>query len=519
MAQQIAGEIEEPLDTAAAVRLPGRGKLVRAALASGTSEILVRGLSVVMSIATARCLEPREVGVLGLAVTIVTLVTLAAHFSENAGVIGKSEPSDHQYALAAAIIRAILSALLLGLLLFSLPLIVRIFSGKDDVSSELAGVIGILLWGLLVETATTYPRVFLHRRLDLTYLIFAYLAQVGSHTALTLFALWKGYGLIGVAWANIGAIALACAIYWGRVLGQAAGVWDGLPSAKIWREMLKGTLGFFAGGFTGFLAGRIDNLLVASAMGATVMSFYSMGWNISRMPPGLVNSVFAFVLYTTVARCQDDHERIGRAVHQSVKYAFLLVTPLCALMYLTADPLVPLVLGAKWLPVVPGLRIMALTVVVLPLIEVCSRVLMATGRAHLGSLVPAASIGVLALVIRPLVIRWGVAGAAVGDMLATFAGVTVVIVVVNRRFRILRWASLAQGLLPLTAAVGGTVLAWVVERAVGPVPDLIRLAVQIAVFVTGFMIILLLAGGRTIFEECLVLLQSAVRRRVPGSGS
>ncbi|MEK6321318.1 MAG: hypothetical protein AABN33_06500 [Acidobacteriota bacterium] len=66
---------------------PMRQGVARAALASGVTGATTRVLTIILSIATARALLPSQVGILGLAVIVVGIVSLVAACSETAGIV------------------------------------------------------------------------------------------------------------------------------------------------------------------------------------------------------------------------------------------------------------------------------------------------------------------------------------------------------------------------------------------------------------------------------------------------
>src|SRR5215813_14000630 len=80
-----------------------RETVTRAALASGAVEVINRVFTIGLSIATARALEPREVGLLGLVVIITGVISIIAACSETAGVTSRSNGDDSQYAFASAV--------------------------------------------------------------------------------------------------------------------------------------------------------------------------------------------------------------------------------------------------------------------------------------------------------------------------------------------------------------------------------------------------------------------------------
>src|SRR5262245_46460210 len=86
-----------------------------AAFASGAVEIGTRVLTIVLAIATARALQPDEVGLLGLAVIVVGVLSVATACAETAGVVARSKGSDPEYAWSATATRGAITACLMAL--------------------------------------------------------------------------------------------------------------------------------------------------------------------------------------------------------------------------------------------------------------------------------------------------------------------------------------------------------------------------------------------------------------------
>ena len=139
-----------------------RRNVAQAAFASGAVEMVTRALTIVLSIATARALQPSEVGLLGLAVIVVGVLSLVTACAETAGVIGRSLGSDSQYAWSATVARGVVTACLLAVAPLFLPPLGHLLGGKETAASaEMMALVYLLLWQLGLDLAVTYPRVFL----------------------------------------------------------------------------------------------------------------------------------------------------------------------------------------------------------------------------------------------------------------------------------------------------------------------------------------------------------------------
>jgi len=122
-----------------------RRNVARAAFASGGVEIVARVLTIVLSIATARELQPSEVGLLGLAVIIVGVLSVVTACAETAGVIARSLASDPQYAWSATLARGAITACLLAVAPFSLPPLAHLLAGKEAASADLLALVYLLM--------------------------------------------------------------------------------------------------------------------------------------------------------------------------------------------------------------------------------------------------------------------------------------------------------------------------------------------------------------------------------------
>ena len=473
---------------------PLRHRTARAGMVSGGAEVVTRVLTVALSIATARALEPGEVGALALAVIVIGIVSVVASYAETAAIVSRSEASDGQYAFAAALIRGAITVVLLTTVVSALPVTTRLLAGKEGAVPQLAALVSALMWQPALELAASYPRVILLRQLDLTYLAWVNLIQVVSHVGLSVALLWSGYGAMGVVWSSLITAALTALLLWFRVARSRMPRGSSGPSKRVWRQIALETANIFSGGFIGYINMRLDNLLVAAALGPTGMSFYSMAWNASRAPVMVLSTAFSSVLMPTMARIQSDGERLKRAVSESLQHSYILLAPVSMAMFLYAGTIVPVVLGAKWTPMVPCLQVMAITILVAPLLYAWQALFIVSRRAYLTSIPAIVHIVLLALLMVP-VTRWkGLVGAAFIDMIGASMLTLTGIVLSSRLRATLTWPVLCAVFAPIGAAVVSGLLGYAVGYALadGIGHDTLRVGVALL----AYPIALVLFGGR-----------------------
>jgi PST family polysaccharide transporter len=484
-----------------------RQRAADSAFVAGAVDAASRVLTVLLSIIAGRLLGPTEVGTLALAVTIVTILSMTGFFWETAAVLVNRGASDAACATAATVLRTLSASVLLGLgLWLRSPLSVHLTS-TPAAAEKLSALLGILLWLLLIEALAGHPRVILQRRLELRALawlqLLAALLFVGG--ALTL--LQPGFGTVGMAWAQVVSAGVVALLTWRR---PGKGRFGGWPGAEVWRGVTRGTWRLFTGGFLGFLSTRTDNMLVAGAIGETGMSIYSMAYNASRLPLNVLERVASSVFVPNLARIRDDAGRMQSAVDQALRHFYLAAVPVSTALLVSAPALVEVVLGARWLPLVPCLRVMCLGVIVAPTLYTAGAVIVALGRAQWIGMMSAALLLFQVLAIPPLTRRFGPLGAAFSDLAsltlltagvcraATFASPTT-------RWRLGR----CLGLPALAASCAG-LLAW--GGALVPVSRPLVLSIQLGIIALGYPLLLLAWGGGDRLQDFLSLLRGRAGR-------
>ncbi len=488
---------------------PLRYGTTRAALASGTAQIFTRVLTVLLSVATARALEPRQVGILGLAVIVIGIISMIAYYPETAAVTARGEELSDQFAIASVAIRAVVIASLLGCMMVAFPLLSKGLLGKEGGDGPLRELLGVLAWVPILELASGYPRVLLQRRLALNSVSLASFLQPLVFVALAMVLLWNGYGYLGVAWASVVGAGAATVLLWWRLISQVGFKWDGWPSSAIWREIFLSSSRVFLGGFGGFLGERLDNILVSGTIGPTAMSFYSMAWNGSRTPANVFGSTIGFVLVPTLARIQDEPARVQRAIRESLRHSYLLLAPACAVLFVSAPLLVSYILGTKWLPIVPCLRVMCFTAVVIPILHACNALLVSSGRAHLTGISTAVHLIALCTLMPVLARNWNLLGAAYADLTAMFVMTLTLCATARIATRQLRWEAVSVLALPIVAASLAAVLAWSITAYI--VDDLVRLFGQVSSCLVSYLVFIIALGGRATLFDLIGLLRRGSR--------
>jgi len=493
-----------------------RRRLARATATVATLGIVGRIVTTVVSIAIARALDPEEVGLLGLAVIVVGLLSVIASCAETACVLNRAGNSDSRYGWAAFVIRGGMTAVLVGALGVCVPEVAPLLAGDAAAAAQLIALVHILQWQLILELGGTYPRVILQRRLKLSVPTVATLLQILTHAVLTLVCLQMDYGAAGVAWACVIAPAVGGSLLWVWLLRHEVLRSDGGMESGLWKAVAGSTARVCLGSVMGYLNGRLDNILVAGALGSAAMSFYGLAWSASRLPLWIIDQIAGLVLTPALSHFHADVERIGRIAREALQHSYLVLAPLSALVCVAAPALVSTVFGSVWLPSASCLRVMAITILMGPLIAVCNGVLVATDRAQVTSIATGAHVVALLATVVPLANHWGILGAAWADLMATSVLTIALCVVCWRSVWEEKLEIVSTVWLPIVAAGLAGILA---ERVVGAVAEeeLVRLVLQALVITVAYPVAVVCLGGKRRLLELMVLIRHVMWRDVGSS--
>ncbi|MCA1661414.1 MAG: lipopolysaccharide biosynthesis protein [Novosphingobium sp.] len=220
------------------------------------------------------------------------------------------------------------------------------------------------------------------------------------------------------------------------------------------------------------IAGRV---LDPHALGLYTTALFLAQIFVNKVVPPL-NEV-AFAAY---ARVQDDRALYAKGFLTAARTIMLLAAPFCFGLAATAEPLVEVVLGAKWRAAAPLLALLALAMPVMTLQVLFAPATNAVGRPGLAT--RSAALGAVVMPLAFLVgVQWGAVGVAAA-WLAAYPLLTAVTAAWSLPAIGVRARALGEAILaPLLAGAAMAAAVVGVDRAAAVLPPAPRLGLLIAV--------------------------------------
>jgi lipopolysaccharide exporter len=164
-----------------------------------------------------------------------------------------------------------------------------------------------------------------------------------------------------------------------------------------------------------------DALVVGKLLGATMLGFYQMAYRISNVPATEITHVFSQVLYPAYSKLQDNVSRLREAFMKGLQVIAFISFPVAGLIFILAPDFTIIFLGEKWMPMVPAMQVLAVAGLVRSLAAVSGHVFYAVGKPGIDTRLQVVRCVILAVLIYPLTVRWGIVGSA----FAVFANILV----------------------------------------------------------------------------------------------
>jgi PST family polysaccharide transporter len=142
------------------------------------------------------------------------------------------------------------------------------------------------------------------------------------------------------------------------------------PGRPVRDSGVRAMLGF-GGNFTGFsvvnyFARNLDNMLIGRFWGSQALGFYAKAYQLLLLPLDQVSYPLTTVAVPALSRLNSEPERYRRAYLRILEKIALVTMPGIALMAVTADWVVAIVLGPKWAEAARIFKLLGLAGVVQP---------------------------------------------------------------------------------------------------------------------------------------------------------
>jgi len=385
--------------------------------------ILNRLLQTVKLIVLARLLSPSDFGLMGIALLALASLKQLSQLGIDQALIQREKDNIDQY-LSTAWNLKIGRAVLIISVLYVTSSAISSFMGEPQ-AGPIIQVIGIAyLFSACMNPATVYFEKNLN--FDKYFLLNFSSVVVDVSVAISF----------GYAFQNV----------WALVAGIFARNFTKFlisyyidpfrPSLELDTEKAKELLGFgkwiWATGITTFISTQGDDGFVIWLLDAEALGFYQMAFRLSNAPATEITQVISKVAFPAYSALQNQKQRLRKTYLNTLEVTFYLTVPMAAGILVVAPEFTVVVLGEKWVPIVPALQVMAVAGFTRGITATAGAIFRGVGTPEWDFRMNLIRVTTILLTIWPLTNYMGITGAAISITLGIATTIPVSLVVSRR---------------------------------------------------------------------------------------
>jgi O-antigen/teichoic acid export membrane protein len=381
----------------------------------------------------ARLLIPEYFGIVALATSIFGFVQRPRAFGLNLALIHKQvdESNRDAYYSTHLIIQALLSLFVIVIAFAISPLL----SFKYDKT--------LIIVFLILATASIFdkdglsstPATILEKELRYSVISWANLISTIFSFGIAILLAYLGFGVWSLVVLNLVLIIVPLFIYW------LFTPWK--PNLKkirfdrgvaLWFLRKQGIFLWIAC-ISYFITLLFDDFLVGTLVGTLALGYYSVAYNISRMPLGLLSNIIQ-VASPVYSKLQNDMDSLSKNYDLITGFILRLGFLISLVIWFCAYEAIYLFLGEKWIPAIPLVQLLIFYSLGRPLNDALGSVIIAIGKAKDYSKVNLIQ-GILMIILCPVAVYFLKAeGAAIVVGFLMVLGVLLLQYRINRYFRV-----------------------------------------------------------------------------------
>jgi PST family polysaccharide transporter len=371
-----------------------------------------RVASLLADLFLTRLLAAEVFGILGFGLVMVNSLALIRSMGVGEALIFRREV-DQQSVDTALVLSVVLGIGIYGLLFFGASSLSHLLADGDPLQvAEVLRVLGLLV---LLQALGSVPGALLERELAFDKKLYVDTLPAFLYAFIAVGLALSGYGLWSMVYGRLLSGLASAVASWLCVSWRPRWRWN-------WDRFRQlGGYGRYAAGaaVVSFLVVNVDDVLVGYLGGKAELGYYTRAYMLANLPVTAIAHVANRVAFPAYARLEGEGGDTAELYGRILGGVALLTLPMACLLLLLAEPFTVAVLGSRWLPIVPLLQALALYGFIRSLFSNSGPLFNAKGWPETVLKINIFQLGVLALILYPLIQRWG----ALGACIATLVGI------------------------------------------------------------------------------------------------
>lgn len=331
------------------------------------------GIGFIVGIILARLLSPDEYGLIGIIGIFTAIFNIILDSGLSTALIRKKGTTDTDY-YTVFWTNLLLSICLTTTLYFSAPLISRFFERP-----ELVPYIHVMAFILVINALSITQQAILTKRID-----FKTQTKISliSHTLSGMIGIimaYTGFGVWALVAQQMSSRFITTCLLWIYNKWWPKLVFSWLSFKELfsfsWKLLIAGII------YTSF--NQVYQAVIGKVYSPQTLGQYTRAQQYGELVSASVGDVVLKVSLPVMSEIQNDDVRLLRGFRNIIKVTMLVSSVLLIGMAACAKPLIYVLIGEQWLPCVPMMQVLSLSLMIHPLHQINLNMLTVQGRSDI----------------------------------------------------------------------------------------------------------------------------------------
>ncbi len=392
------------------------GKALKGVTWVGLIRVVTRFLSFAKILIIARVLSPSQFGAFGIATLVLVFAEIVTETGINIFLVQKKGDID-KYINTAFTVSLIRGIIIASLIVISAPFISSFFNNTESLRLLLLISLVPFTRGFINPSVVKFQKELMFSK-EFHYRISSFLAETFFSVVLVLIYRTTESLVIGMIIGAVFEVLLSFLII--KPVPKFGFNFNLFKEVFLYGKWITAATVF------NYFYQHGDDITVGRLLGASSLGLYDMAYRISLIPISDVADVITRVTFPVYVKISGDQKRLQKAFLKTLAALFLLVSPVAIVFFVFPKEIVSIVLGDKWLLLVPVLKVLAIFSIVRSVSVFTSSIFLSLQKQSVVTLISFVGVLGLGVTIVPFVLMWGIVGAAASSLFGTALTIPVI---------------------------------------------------------------------------------------------
>lgn len=363
----------------------------------------------IIGIILARLLLPEDFGLIGMLIVFLAFSKSFVDSGMGAGLIQKKDRTEVDFS-TVFVFNLIVSVSVYIILFFSAPYIAD-FYGKP----ELINLTRVLCLIIVINSFAVVQRARLNINIDFKTFAKVNVASVFLGGLMGVIFAYLDYGVWALVIQHLSGAMVTVILLW------HFSRWK--PSVKFSTESFKKLFGFGSKLLLASLYAQafrnVYDISIGKFYSASQLGYYTRAIGFAELSSGTITNILQQVTFPILASLQDDKIRMVSVYSRLIRMSSFFIFPVMTLLAILADPIIILLLGEKWRPVIVLLQWMCFARIFYPISSMNVNILNASGRSDLFLKIDLSKLPILVISLL-ITIPLGIEAIMIGHVVTSF---------------------------------------------------------------------------------------------------